>query len=305
MKTMRTFSIFFLLLSLPTLGLAQGSLNPTNGPAPGMKTLQDLWGKLLEIEQGPVTNVVVVTNTVEVFTERPWISVGAVSNFQNIVTQYPASNYTWGISINSLSGYVHEVSADTWNRGWRLMTRDPYLQGDDATTMLLGVSLLTSGTDDVANDFSHWTHSYYQATNGTFQYSGSLGTQDDTPFYVREHSPWIPVGVVSNMPSIMAQYPTRNYVWGIEWNSLNGYIREVNATTWNVGWRLLTRHPYLQGDHAASMGMGRTVLTTGTNDVGNDFSNWNLHYYRLIGGAWVRFSSAGVRNTVPVHVQQR
>lgn len=52
------------------------------------------------------------------------------------------------------------IICNTWNRGYRITTRDTFPRGDDAKSMTPVRVMWTKGTDDAESKGGDWYHQY-------------------------------------------------------------------------------------------------------------------------------------------------
>ncbi len=55
---------------------------------------------------------------------------------------------------------VMPIICNTWNRGYRITTRDTFPRGDDAKSMTPVRVMWTKGTDDAESKEGDWYHQY-------------------------------------------------------------------------------------------------------------------------------------------------
>lgn len=114
-----------------------------------------------------ITDVVLITNLTEnvdahchhrTASINPWMPVGNMNDYDNIVKKYPHLDFEWGVRYNSYS--ITPVEVTNWNRGIRIIVRNLYTHGDDASSFHRGTAMWTRGTDD-AESKNGWFHHRY------------------------------------------------------------------------------------------------------------------------------------------------
>lgn len=88
---------------------------------------------------------------------------------------------------------------------------------------------------------------------------------------------WVHRGTLSDLESLVQQYPPTEYRYGVKYNHTLGCVHELIFNSWNCGIRVSTLHSYPMGDSAKSLKYGRTIFTKGLNDAA-DKSKWYQHY---------------------------
>ena len=90
--------------------------------------------------------------------------------------------------------------------------------------------------------------------------------------------PWIKVGTLGSLTSIVKAYSPTEYEYGVKYNSALGSIHEVVLSSWNRGLRVATVPPYPTGDTGTTMAFGQAVFTQGLDDA-TDKQAWHHYYY--------------------------
>ena len=75
-----------------------------------------------------------------------WVKVGKLEDLENIILNYPFTNYIYGMIYNNRS--IEEVVISTWNRGTRVFFPRMIPHGDNAGNFHSGTAIFTKDTDD-------------------------------------------------------------------------------------------------------------------------------------------------------------
>lgn len=111
---------------------------------------------------------------------------------------------------------------------------------------------------------------------------------------------WMNAGTLGTWNTVVAQYSTTQYEFGISWN---GATQLVRYNMWNKGYRV-TLYPFLpQGDTSTSLSWGTVVFTRDLTDQTPGV--WQHNYYRVAynGVASFQSSNSGNMDTVVVYVR--
>jgi len=95
---------------------------------------------------------------------------------------------------------------------------------------------------------------------------------------------WKSVGPISNLETILAQYPLTHWQLGVKHNTSLGSIHEVTVNSWNRGIRVSVTNPYPMGDDAKTLKWGNSVFTK--NLDGEVDNIWYHKYYQFPGTYW-------------------
>lgn len=127
-----------------------------------------------------LTSRLEVTHTLS----RQWKNVGTLADFERIRTEFPQTQFEFGLAYN---GGPYPARVWTWNHGIRITYESFYPQGDNGATLLLGNSVFTKGTDD-ADSKDHWYHRYVNIPTGSeaiMTPRGGNGISDGVQLFVR------------------------------------------------------------------------------------------------------------------------
>ena len=102
---------------------------------------------------------------------KGWKSVGDLNQIFSLVSTYPMTEYEYGVQYNTVLGGVHAIICSGWNRGYRCMTRDPYLIGDYTSQFAIGGAAWFYDTydawDDGCTNAGQWFHQYFALGSGS------------------------------------------------------------------------------------------------------------------------------------------
>ena len=102
---------------------------------------------------------------------KGWVSIGTLNGIFSLVSSYPMKDYQYGVQYNTAFGEVHEITCSSWNRGYRCMTRTPYMIGDYTSQFALGGAAWFYDTYDAWDDgctaASSWLHQYFAIGSGS------------------------------------------------------------------------------------------------------------------------------------------
>ena len=113
------------------------------------------------------------THALTVDLDNPWVACGDLSDLQAgscQLSEFPALEYEYGFTYNT--PIPHVLMCTTWNRGFRMYNRDPYVVNADnpSGNVNFGGSMWYTGTDasdDNSCSGDNWRHKYWRLSSGT------------------------------------------------------------------------------------------------------------------------------------------
>lgn len=102
---------------------------------------------------------------------------------------------------------------------------------------------------------------------------------------------WVNIGTLNQIFTLVNTYPMRDYAYGVHYNTVLGEVHEITCSSWNAGYRCMTKDPYLIGDYQSQFARGGAAFFWGTHDGWDDACNnggsWFHQYYAVgSGGGW-------------------
>ena len=236
-------------------------------------------------------------------THHPWVHAGYLRDLPSIERKYPLTSYDYGVKYNAAYSVIHSVMLNSWNRGVRVTIYPMYPQGDTASNMKFGTALFVKGTDDSKTD---WTQHYYgENGNGLFyRWAGNGARHGSVSLWVTARTnPWVQVGNIGNMHSMISKYPHYKYEFGVRYNSAHGAVHTVMLNSWNRGTRVSAYPMYPHGDNGRSLRFGTTVFFHGT---GGQSHTYQQYYYKQVStGLYKNYGGNGNGAGVSFWVSER
>jgi len=241
----------------------------TDGQTPG-QWIQNYY------QRGEAVHSNGVADGISVFRQRlstAWQSAGTLAQLEAQVSQYPFTEWTYGVQYNHGWGDVHDVVVNSWNRGIRVSATPFYPQGDNAQDLEFGTTVFTRDTDGQTP--GQWIQNYYQDDVPVH----SNGVADSIQVF-RRRLPvaWQESGTLAQLESEIAQYPLTEWTFGVQYNHGWGDVHDIVINSWNRGIRVSVTPFYPQGDNAAALKFGTTVFTRDTD--GQTPGEWIQNYYQ-------------------------
>ena len=115
--------------------------------------------------------------------------------------------------------------------------------------------------------------------------TGLLNKLNSIQSLVEEGNPWKPYS--NNVKDVLKD--TQKYEYAI---MRNGGFRQVSASTWNSGYRVMTE-PYMTGDNKRFT-LGGSVWIWNTNDARDDSGVYHMYYYATNEGVVATTSGNGL-----------